>query len=467
MTSLILNNDFELFKFQQPGYDKLVRAKKRLLLYRMGLGKTVVGVKAAYDIKAKSILVLTAKKNAIPTWVDHFNRWYPGLDAKSGEKTPVNLWYWGKKHQDQGKRRALWRSRLDGVNIYITTIQGFLADREFFYSRYDLIILDEAKRIRNRKSKAFEALKPLVKDSPYFWPMTGTPGRLPGDFWTMFHLCDPKLFSSYWRFVQTFLWTQKDPYNGHTEILGWKNLPAWELLLKQYADIRTKSDGAEMKPTKQLLPVEMDEHQTRIYGQLAGHMFAETTEGGDYVFAQNSMVRTLKFRQLLVCPKILDPLIPSYGAALEDLIDTLKDTDPHVVIFTPFTEAMPYMQERLKQSDYSNVFQLKGGVSPDELTQTIAEFRRTRGIMLCSILFAESFSLEPATECFFIGYDFDPENNDQALYRLQRLTTKVAISGYFYAYEGTYDQRLCEIVNLKQQLINQTIPKELFDVPHN
>jgi SNF2 family DNA or RNA helicase len=448
--------DFILSPFQDAGATRLERERRHFLLFTMGLGKTVVSTKALWTVQQEMILIV-CPKNAIRVWEDHIKDWFAGLDALSGRTTPYFIHRWRKKYNDARKRREVFSKRVpNAVNVYIMTYNGFISDDDHITHTFNAIILDEAKRIRGHKSKAFERLKKRAKLAQYFWPGTGTPGRLPMHFWTMFHLADPKLFGSYWKFVSMFHIMMKNEW-GRPEILGVRNQDAWYRLLKSKASIVTKDmvkgqiGNSAMK--RQRLYVEMDELQEKHYKELLQDMMTMTED--QLIIAGTSLTRTLRLRQLLVCPKILGS--PSYGAALEDLIETLGDTDPHVVIFTPFVQSFPFIKERLVAAGYSNVFTLSGNVTPDEQFDLIEQYRKTRGIMICSILYAQAFSLEPATEAFFLGHEYNPEDNAQAEQRLQRFTTDYNVNIYYYTYENTYDDEQVDINNTKQRHINWTL----------
>lgn len=461
-------NAYELTNFQIPGFERATQQRRHGIAYEMGLGKTVVGTRALFETIISSptpirrVLIL-APKNAIRVWEDHIDEWFGVLETRLGKTVQWAIWRWRKKYGNATKRRKLWTSYFpDTVNIYITTVAGFIQDLAYFEQVYDVIIVDEAKRIRNYKREGFKALRKVVLLNPkgFFWPMTGTPGKEPKDFWTMLHLMDPKYHSSYWRFVNAFYWTQKG-YFGGLEILGLKNDDEWRRLLRTKFSIVTKEMVGRQPIRRQRLYVTLDDVQQDIYDQLTTEMMA--IHDDKLIMAQNSLVLSTKLRQLLICPKILDPGIASYGSALEDLVDTLEETDPHTVIFTPFTSAFAHFQARLNTAGHKDVFFLSGeeNLTPDEIQDRIMDYRRARGIMLCTVAFAQAFSLEPADKAFFIGYSLDPEENAQAEARLDRLTTTYPVNAYYYTYENTYDDQLMEIVNWKQKKIHATIPLHL------
>lgn len=421
-------------------------AKTHFLFARMGTGKTPTTVYSLYYTRPDTVLIL-CPKNAIRVWEDHIIAWFAGLDAKEGRTTPFIIRRDRMKYNNAEKRKALWREFTPGVmNIYITTNPGYLYDYDCF-SRMQIVINDEAKRImghstRKKPHKVFEALKPLIRKADLFWPMTGTPGFLPKHSWNLFHLADPDYFSSYWKFVNAYHYVLKNEWGGQ-EILTIRNKEAWYLTLKQWASVITKEMVKDQLPDSIRVPrpIEMDAVQETLYRQLSEEMVAQ--HGESIIITPNSLTRLLNLRQLLVCPKILDPKLPSYGAAIEDWISTVQagEADAHSVIFTPFKSAFPYWKERLESAGINNVFTLQGGTSPDEQQDILSRYRNARGTMLCTIQYAQAFSLEPATESYFIGFEYDPDANDQAESRLVRITSDRSVprTHYYYGHTDTYD----------------------------
>jgi SNF2 family DNA or RNA helicase len=454
---------FELKPFQLPGYRQLVTNFRHLLLYRPGLGKTVVCVKAMYDLECRKVLIV-CPKNAIKVWENHIKEWFDGLDVANGKvtddtETSFHIWRWRKRSNNANLRRILWRSTdsTAKVNIWITTYAGFVADYEHFTLAYDCVILDEAKRIRNRRSLAFERLKPLCARSKYFWALTGTPGYKPEHFWTMFHLLDHKQYGSYWRFVEAFYVTISGPFGGR-ELIAFKNQESWFDLLRRKASILTKQEVGHQETIRAVKYAELTEVQEKYYKEYEENMFAVLDDRID--IAQTSLIQTVKYRQLLCCPAIIDPSF-GVGGALQDLVEGFKEEEhsPYCVIFVPFTETFVHFKQYLKQAGYENVQTLSGGLDPDEQERRISTWRQSRVPILVSIDYAQAFSLEPAEECFFIGRSYDPDNNEQAEERLNRLTTKYAVTAHYYLFEGTYDEQQFQILDDKTRTKRKVLPK--------
>jgi hypothetical protein len=461
---MLATTKYELLPQQLPTYDNLVRQRMHYVICKQGTGKTVICTKAMYDLERKCILII-CPSNAIHVWENHIKEWFDGLDVASGKDTWYHIHRVRWKQNDAQRRQrefAHFNTEPDTVNIYITTSGAFLKDASVLAQHnYDCIIVDESKRLglTSRKSKLRQLLLPLVRNLPKggcFWPLTGTPGFSPEHFWSVFNLFDPKTFSSYWRFVDTYCYSQITHYGR--EILGIKKeaREGWNMLLHAKCSQLTKEDFGHQETVRSILPVEMDASQEALYNQYRDEKFAITSDG-NIDLAQTAMNVVQKYRELLICPKMIDSGA-SYGAAFQDFLEQLE-ADPHVVLFTPYTRAIPHFVQGLREAGHQNVFVLSGeeGLSPDALVSRLDRFRATQGICICSILYATAFSLEPAKAAYFIGYDYDPDNNEQAEERLNRLTTPHLVNAYYYCYAGTYDETLCTNVNVKRMKANVTL----------
>jgi SNF2 family DNA or RNA helicase len=436
---------------------------RNMLLYDRGLGKTVVATMRNITVGVGTHLVI-CPSNAIRTWVDHTRNWYadhaPDLDVDTFivRGNPLQR----KKLYDE----LLLPERTSQHRLFITTYSSFIRDAKNILTHshlkhVDQVDADEAHKMRNRKSLAYKWFARTFKTMPCFSFLTGTPiSRGSQEFWTYLNCINPKYFSSYWRFVDTFC----DTFDGRwgKEIIGQKNEQAFFHLLEQFSRVRLKTDpdiANQMPPkTREPLFVELNNIQKTIYDALDIDSFLFTRDN-NIVVASNSMEKVMRLRQLLVCPKLLDPDCDTLGAAFDDFLEQMVDgdaSDRHTVLFTPFKKPFELFRSALTNKGIP-VSQLFGGLSPEEQKAAIDEWRSHKGVMICTIAYAESFDLEPAKSCYFIGYEWDPNMNVQAEDRLHRWTTTWPVTCYYYRYEGTIDDGLCNTVNWKQRAITYTM----------
>ena len=156
-----------------------------------------------------------------------------------------------------------------------------------------------------------------------------------------------------------------------------------------------------------------------------------------------------------MCPQILDPAI-GHGAAIDQLLLEMED-DPHVVVFTPFTKAIPFLSAAIEGHIGQTPYILKGGADSSHVGMVEDEFNDSRGAKracICSIGFAESFELWSAKSGHFIGYEWAQRYNYQAEKRLHRLITPHPINIWYYRHLNTVDDIILDVLNSNVHNVN-------------
>lgn len=447
-----------LRQFQAEDLSFFMGVKKAGGWYEPRLGKTVIGVHVAMlDPEIKNI-VIDCPKNAVIVWEEHIKEWAPKLCPElKVQSVRVTT-----KQTSQGERRLRWNwPRRGGKNFFIVVHGSLIADLDWLIEsgyKMDMFIFDEYhKYMKRNTTKTYKGLSRLLRDVPRFLPLSGTPiDRGIQEFWPVLNICNPKLFPSYWRFVNTWCITNKGFFG--TEIIGPKNLPNWFLQLKSYGRIRKRAECAPWMPEVQRVRILVDatEEQRRVYNEIMEDGFSWRQDGSLIVTA-TSIEKTIKFRQLLICPKLLDPAL-GWGASFEHLGDILEeaetDAERHIVVFTPFIAALDLLDTYLRTRGVEHITRLQGGIDPDELRSRIQSFKDRKGVMLCSTNYAQAFSLEPATACYHVGYEWSPNANKQAEDRLVPQVGINPIMSYYYTYRDSVDERISDCVVLKQENVD-------------
>lgn len=419
-------------EYQIEGSDFLVKSERGILGDDMGLGKTGQAFMAWRKLNIQGPVLLIGKPAAQSVWIDQAEQW--------GMPKPLVI-------SGSASRRAKKWAEIGKGSFVACTIQSLKNDLQSDIApRYwSLIIYDEAHRVNNRKTTLWTTVKKLR--SPYMFLLSGSPMRKGfEDLWALLNLCDPKTFSSYWSFVQTFGYTQINEH-GAWEVMGLKEKDLLIKKIRPYFLRRLKIDVLpELPPKQRILDLrihEMQAQQKKQYYQMMDELISELTSG-DIIVAQSQLVKLIRLRQILCCPKILDPETNEYGASLELLGDMLEETDDHhFVVFTPFTGAIQYIAEfLLEKLPGANLFGFRGGLKPEEVNNRSKAFRETKGIAICSVAFAESFELTPAKWAYFNQFSWSIVENLQAEDRLHRMTTTDKITYYYPTHTGGIDLEL-------------------------
>lgn len=486
--------------FQERGVTKIVNVGKgcMLLWVGMGLGKSPIAARVASILACRRI-VIAVRDSGIKVWSQEGTNpeIFTGLDWLKYYFHPLPVIVHRMDKYQPSEREDWWNIQTPDTEVHVwvvvyNTLGLDMAQvnreqkrkakkkqpdkaprvlRKLLHSRFkaDLIICDECKRISNTDTAGYLGVYRLRYDHnvPYILMLSGTPGdRGPQSFFAYWQLIDRKKFSSYWAYVEHFHTIDVNYWGGRLIVEQRQDtLAEWNRLLDRYAYVVDEHDPeiqSERPPLQRdKLYCEMMPDQQNLYNDIRKYMMSLV--GDDVIVAQNSMVQFLRLRQALICPQILSPEL-SVGGAIRQFCDLLEDANAeerHTVIFTPFTRAFGPFTAYLKERGFPNVFHLQGGISANAQQERIDAWRGTKGVMLNSIQYAEAYSLEPATKCYFIGIEYSPDANAQAEKRLQRLTTKVPITANYFTYGTKVDERMVDIIAIKQEYIDLSKPQAL------
>lgn len=451
--------------FQAEDLPWFLKVKRSMILYEPRMGKTVEVCHILASDDECEVILIACSKNALGVWMDHLESWFKVL---APNKTIDIRVVRGKGGTAAASRQEIYkRLRTADVTIYLTTFNALINDWPFLESfkslRFDTLIGDEVHtKLKNRKTKSAEIFRKITKSVKRFHPLSGTlAGKWgPADFWALLNMISPHEFSSYWAFVNTFCHVVEGPFG--MEIIGVKNVHNWHLLLARYARIRDRATHASQMPKveRSLLWVDMLPGQRKLYEAMDKTMVT-FTDSSKLIVAANSLEQFMVKRQLLTCPAIIDPKL-GVGGAMEDLLDKMQEAKElgdeagyHIAIFTAFRSALPHFESILQANGFS-VQLLYGGLEPEDLALRIAKFRESKGVIICTTKFAQAFSLVPATQCFHIGYEHDPNENKQAEDRLVPQSGPNNINSWYYSYRETDDIFMAERTIIKHEIIQVT-----------
>jgi SNF2 family DNA or RNA helicase len=152
------------FGYQLDGVAFLYPRHEAVLADEMGLGKTMQAVTAlrllAHQQQVRRVLLICPKP-LVSNWQREFALWAPELPVALVEGSPT-------------RREWFWR-QFKGV-VMIANYETIIRDFEHVcdpQNHYDLVVLDEAQRIKNAASTTNEVVRSIPRSRS--WALTGTP----------------------------------------------------------------------------------------------------------------------------------------------------------------------------------------------------------------------------------------------------------------------------------------------------
>jgi len=454
-----------LFPPQELAVERAVQLKRCPILGAMGSGKTRVILEAyrrSHDFMAdKEPTVILCGVNAIPTWYTQIPQWLG---------VPRELI--GIAHGTPMKRQRIWLHRRR-YRFIITTYLSFVNDAKKGLIPKDLnAFMDEYHKVMINRTKTWETLCSWTLHSEYLFPCTGTWAKKgPQNMFPVLHMCDPKLFKGYWKFVKTWCFVIDTEFGQ--EIGGARNYDNFkrEIWGRKCAYMPKKETDKYLpeKLPRVFIPIEPSPFQRKQIDKLEEAMYLELSDGSIQLNPYK-MSRILRERQLLVCPKIIDPTW-EYGNGVEALAEKLDELDsPRPVVFTDFAAGIPFIKEYLeKKFPDRQVWTLRGGIKPEALADTVRAFNTSEDdIMVCSQQFAESFEFPRSDTCLVLGYNWSPDVCNQAEDRLRRAVSESRyVRAFYFQYLGTVDGDILQILYTKGANIAKITPdKVLYSIRH-
>lgn len=283
--------------------------KGGLLADLMGLGKTLEGLaisgylKAQGEIKNCLIICPATLKMQWGQEIEKFtNEKYIVIDGGKGSKSrekrisqykkakEENIMYTIANYELLFQKERLGKEEVGkGKNKKSKTVYGDYIDlRSIQENSYDMIIIDEAHRMKNPETETAGAIRQI--EPKYRLLMTGTP--IEKDLQNIFQLMDylsPNVFSDEnmdfeerkKSFEQKFLITGYNPYKlkyGVKEkiITGVKNVGLLKKTIAPYILRRTTEDVSDELPdvNESIVTVSWDEEQKKLYEKLKNDLLA-------------------------------------------------------------------------------------------------------------------------------------------------------------------------------------------------
>lgn len=324
-----------LYPYQHEGMLHLAFGERAMLADEMGLGKTVQAIAACellrqlYGIKRVMIVCPTSLK---AEWEEQI-RFFTGQQAKL-------------VYGSRAERLRIYRedhfyfvTNYEQVRAEVDDINELLAP--------DVIILDEAQRIKNWPTKTAKAIKRLK--SPYAFVLTGTPleNRIE-EIYSLVEFLDPQIFGSLFRFQRAFLDVDNKGETYH------KNLPELHRHVNSIMLRRRKDDveGDLPKRTTKTFFIPMEDEQIKRHEEYAYQVakLAAIAKKRKLRKKELELLQLFMACMRMICdtPYILDsecrisPKLEELELILDDL---LSDPTNKILIFSEWVKMLELIKE--------------------------------------------------------------------------------------------------------------------------
>ena len=441
-----------LFPYQTEGVAFLASRGRALLADDMGLGKTLQAISAASwlvdNASIRKVLVVC------PASLKH--QWAREVEKFTAHSVQII--------QGAIENRSV-QYRAD-VLFFIVNYELTVRDLSVISEtlKPDLVILDEAQRIKNWRTKIASTIKLIP--SRYVFVLSGTPleNRLE-DLYSLLQVVDARVLGPLWRCLLEFHVTDE-----RGKVIGYRNLSELRQRIAPVMLRRNRSLVSDQLPdrTEVCLDIPLDNMQRDIHdsamsaaGQLAQIAKRRLLTPSE----QNRMMSALQQARMACDAAGLVDKVTQGSPKLDELSRLLEElclqSNRKAVIFSQWA-LMTEMVESLVRAMGLGCVRLHGGIPSQKRGELMDKFQHDDAVQIFISTDAGGvgLNLQSATVLINLDMPWNPAVLDQRIARIHRLGQKQNVQIFLLLAEDSYEQQVAKLVKGKRDLFDNVISPE-------
>jgi SNF2 family DNA or RNA helicase len=410
---------FEPFAYQYEGIAWLFASQAALLADEMGLGKTMQTITAIRLLlrsgQARRI-VLICPKPLIPNWQREFKTWAEELPVVTVEGNGA-------------RRRMLWT--MPGIPVLLANYELMTRDiadiPEDEQPKFDLLVLDEAQRVKNRDSRTAEAARAIKRRRS--WALTGTPIEN-----------RPEELGAIFEFMEVV------PKGASPDLRQLSKL-AKKYILRRTKDLVMKDMPPRIDRDADL---ELTDAQEYAYRVAEKEGIVQLNDLGDSITVQHVFELVMRLKQITN----YDPLT-GQSAKLERLMADMEEigaSGGKAILFSQWTKTIDWLAPHLKEF---NPLIYHGGVPTKHREPILAKFKADPDAHILLMSYgtgAVGLNLQFAGYVFLYDRWWNPAIEDQAINRAHRIGVKNPVIVTRFICKNTIEERIDRVLREKREL---------------
>ena len=441
ITDLLKTN---LFPYQQEGIRFAFEAGRSLNADEMGLGKTIQAIGTCQLFQKEQgiekVLIIC------PTTLKY--QWQSEIKKFAGEDAFVIE---GAPHI---RKKQYERNDFYQIVSYNTVTND---SKEIIATDFDMIILDEAQRIKNWKTKIAQSVKKI--HTPYCLVLTGTPlENKIEELYSIFQFVDPYKLGPYYRFLDYY---QVRDNTG--KVLGYEHLDEIGALLANELKRRKKSDVLLQLPDRmdKILFVPMTSQQMDLHEE-----FQEAVAKLVYKWRRQGFLNEKDRQKLLInlnqmrmsCDStFLFDQTTRYDTKVDELMNILDEyfdgNQEKAVIFSQWERMTRIIAQELDAAGIEYQY-LHGGVPSKDRKALFDTFNQSPDcrVFLSTDAGSTGLNLQAASLIVNMDIPWNPALLEQRIARIHRMGQKNKVSVINFVSRDTIEQRMLGVLKFKTSL---------------
>ncbi len=406
-----------LFDYQKESILFSLFKKGNIIADEMGLGKTLQAIAVA--VLKKDIYGVNKTLIVCPASLKY--QWKKEIERYTNEKAII-------VEGIRNERHSLYKST--GEFFIIANYEAVMRDITVI-RQYppDMIVLDEAQKIKNYDTKTSSAVKSIPKKHSLV--ITGTPleNNLL-DLYSIMNFIDPEVLAPQWEFSMNHCYFDKTKKN---QITGYYNLQELKNKLSDYVIRREKTDVLKELPAVQevVVPVELHPAQAEIHSGFARALAPILHKKHKTVYDMQRIQQILTNMRMVCDSTFLIDKETNHSPKLVELETILleklniKDRKRKVIIFSEW-KTMLHLIGRMLRSNGIQYVTLSGDVPVKNRDLLIGEFANNPDTLVFLSTEAGGIGLNLQFADTVINFDlpWNPAKKNQRIGRINRIGQK-------------------------------------------
>jgi SNF2 family DNA or RNA helicase len=435
----------DLYPYQKEGILKTLYAGRAIIADEMGLGKTLQAIAASEVLKThfkiNKVLIIC------PTSLKY--QWQSEIQKFTDSSILV------VEGQNDKRVEQYYNEEFYHIVSYGVGLNDVKYINE---ADYDLVILDEAQRIKNWKTKTAQNLKNI--ESHYAIVLTGTPleNKL-DELHSLVEFINPFRLGALFRFLDKHQLVEPET----NRVYGYKDLSKIKVVLDDLLIRRTKKEIINQLPKRidktyfvELTDVQKDYHND--YETTASRLASKWKRFGflNETDRQRLLMALACQRMVSDSTYILDQKTrhdTKIGELMILLNDIFENSDDKVVIFSQWERMTRLVARELEKIDMSYEY-LHGGVHGTKRKQLLDNFKQDKAtrVFLSTDAGGVGLNLQSANIIINLDLPWNPAVLEQRIARVHRLGQQKVVNVINFVSKGSIEHRMLSVLKFKKSL---------------
>jgi SNF2 family DNA or RNA helicase len=414
---------FAPFPYQLEGIRFLMPRTSALLADEMGLGKTaqiILALRLLFHQGAIRRGLIVCPKPLVFNWARELKSWAPDLPFETIEGDPE-------------RRRTAWFT--SNCPLKLVNYETLSRDAEQSSDprvRFDVVVLDEAQRIKNRDSKTAQVVRAIPRDRS--WAISGTPiENHPDDLVNLFAYLDPGRIPP------------DTPPRRLQQLTS-------DCILRRTKDI-VQSD----MPPKVMrdLELELTPAQRAAYTLAEKEGVIHLNDLGDTLTVQHVFQLVMRLKQICNFDRLTGE-----SAKLEQLVTDMEEvaeSGQKAIVFSQWVEPLHTIAKALARY---NPLEYHGKIPQPERTPILDKFKndpKAHVLLMSYGTGSVGLNLQFTNYVFLFDRWWNPAIEDQAINRAHRVGQKSTVTVTRFIARETIEQRIASVLDAKRKVFNDLL----------